>query len=136
MIPLVIGALMLYRAANGQGVQSTQTLAPASQTVEQYVREYYAKDPVLTDIARCESQFRQYDDKGVVLRGTTTPADIGIMQINERFHESTSETLGYDIKTVEGNLSYARYLYEKEGTKPWKSSQKCWQKDKPLASKN
>lgn len=128
MIPLVIGALMLYKAANGQVVQGAQTPAPASQTVEEYVREYYSDEPVLAEIARCESQFRQYDEKGVVLRGEVVSADIGIMQINERFHGSTAEVLGYDIKTIEGNLSYARYLYEKEGTKPWKPSQKCWGK--------
>lgn len=135
MIPLVIGAIMLYKAANGQMVQDKQTQVPASQTVEQYVREYYADEPVLSEIARCESQFRQYDEKGVVLRGDITPADIGIMQINERFHQSTSETLGYDITTIDGNLSYARYLYQKEGTKPWNASKKCWVKS-PLVALN
>jgi hypothetical protein len=130
MIPLFIGALMLYKAANGQVAQQQTTLAPASQTVEEYVRQYYSDEPVLAEIARCESRFRQYDENGVVLRGEAVPADIGIMQINERFHQTTSETLGYDIKTIEGNLSYARYLYEKEGTRPWKSSQKCWNKAK------
>lgn len=135
MIPLVIGALMLYKAANGQVAAEKKTLAPASQSVEQFVREYYSDEPVLAEIARCESQFRQYDEKGVVLRGEVIPADVGIMQINERFHQSISESLGYDIKTIEGNLSYAQYLYEKEGTKPWNSSKKCWGKAQPLALK-
>ena len=135
MIPIVIGALMLYKAANGQVVQDKSTQVPASQTVEQYVREFYADEPVLSEIARCESRFRQYDEKGVVLRGEVTPADIGIMQINERFHESTSETLGYDITTIDGNLTYARHLYQKEGTKPWNASKKCWGKSPLVALK-
>ena len=135
MIPIVIGALMLYKAANGQVVQDKSTQVPASQTVEQYIREFYADEPVLSEIARCESRFRQYDEKGVVLRGEITPADIGIMQINERFHESTSETLGYDITTIDGNLTYARHLYQKEGTKPWNASKKCWGKSPLVALK-
>ncbi len=135
MIPFVIGAIMLFKAANGQTVQDKQTLAPASQSVEQFVREYYADEPILADIARCESQFRQYDENGVVLRGVVISADIGIMQINERFHLDAAETLGYDIKTIEGNLSYAKYLYEKDGTKPWNASKKCWQKSQKLAVK-
>ena len=136
MIPFVIGAIMLYKAANGQGVPETKTLVPASQTVEQYVRKYYADAPVLADIARCESEFRQFDEKGVVLRGNVVQEDMGIMQINSTFHESTSKSLGYDIRTLDGNLAYAKYLYGKEGTKPWSSSQKCWQKLQPLAVKN
>jgi hypothetical protein len=32
-----------------------------------------------------------------------------------------------DIYSLEGNMAYAKFLYENEGTKPWRSSSKCWE---------
>ena len=34
--------------------------------------------------------------------------------------------LGYNIYTVEGNVAFAKYLYNKYGSDPWSSSSKCW----------
>lgn len=99
-----------------------------AQTVEEYVREYFADIPVLAAISQCESRFRQYDKNGNVLRGEQVYEDIGVMQVNETYHKKTAEKLGLDLSTIEGNVAYARYLYEKEGTKPWNSSKKCWGK--------
>ncbi len=98
-------------------------------TLEAYVKIYFAETPVLAEIARCESHFRQMDDKdGEVLRGIVNKSDLGIMQVNEYYHGEKALTLGYDLRTVDGNLNYARYLYDKEGTTPWNSSKKCWNK--------
>lgn len=99
-----------------------------SMTVEEYVRTYFSDIPVMTEIAKCESRFRQYDSRGVVLRGEKNILDRGVMQINEYYHNENSEKLGYDILTLEGNTAYARHLFEKYGVKPWKSSSKCWGK--------
>jgi hypothetical protein len=90
------------------------------------VEEYFADIPVMVDIARCESRFRHTDKNGNLLRGELTPADVGVMQINEKYHLETSEELGLDIHTLEGNMAYARYLYEKQGARPWLSSSHCW----------
>ncbi len=106
------------------------------QTVmEKYLRQVFADDPVLVEVARCESNFRHYDKEGKILRGIVDKADIGVMQINERYHASTAEKLGLDIHTITGNVAYAKYLYEKEGTKPWSASQKCWSVGNSLAKK-
>ena len=51
---------------------------------------------------------------------------MGVMQINERYHLLTAEKLGYNIHTLEGNVGYAKYLYEKFGSDPWSASSKCW----------
>lgn len=96
--------------------------------VEEYVRNYFSDIPIMIEIARCESQFRQYHKSGEVLRGEVNDLDRGVMQINEYYHNDTSEKLGYDILTLEGNTAYARSLYEKYGVKPWSSSAKCWSK--------
>ena len=96
------------------------------KTLEAYVRAYYKNTPELAEIAGCESNFRQYDAKGAILKGTVDKDDIGIMQINKYYNGDNAEKLGYDIYTIEGNLAYAKVLYKKYGDDPWSSSEKCW----------
>ena len=103
---------------------------PAAQTVEQYVRQYFADEPVMAEIAMCESTFKQFDKDGLVHRGVANRSDVGVMQINEFYHGKTADKLGLDLYTLEGNVAYAQYLYEKEGTAPWASSSPCWSKSK------
>lgn len=93
---------------------------------ELVAKDYFSDIPVLVEVARCESTFRHTDKNGRPLRGVENSQDVGIMQINERFHLERAEKLGIDIYSLEGNLEYARYLYQKEGVAPWKASQKCW----------
>ncbi len=50
------------------------------------------------------------------------------MQINTYYHRDAAEKLGMDLYSLHGNLAYAQYLYEKEGTVPWNSSKPCWGK--------
>jgi hypothetical protein len=96
------------------------------ETLGVYVREYYAGEPVLADIAWCESRMRHLNKEGGIFRGAINENDIGVMQINTYYHEATATDMGIDLYSLEGNLTYAKYLYEKEGTKPWNSSKKCW----------
>lgn len=95
-------------------------------TLESYVRAYFTETPVLAEIARCESRFRQVNKDGTILRGEVNKSDVGLMQVNEYYHGERAEDLGFDLLTVNGNLAYAKYLYEKEGTAPWNASAKCW----------
>ncbi|MBU6430907.1 MAG: hypothetical protein KGJ58_01655 [Patescibacteria group bacterium] len=97
-------------------------------TFEQYVREYFKDNPILAEIAKCESTFRQYDSDGEVIKGKINKNDIGVMQINKHYHLERANKLGFDLNTIEGNMAYAKKLYESEGTKPWKSSSNCWEK--------
>lgn len=82
----------------------------------------------MAEIARCESRFRQFNGNGTVLRGEINSGDVGVMQVNEYFHKNTSVQLGMSIYTLEGNVAYARYLYNQSGTQPWISSKPCWGK--------
>ena len=106
-----------------------------SLTVEEYVREYFEEVPILTEIARCESRFRHFDAFGNVIRGEINSYDIGVMQVNELYHEEQAEELGLNLYTLAGNLAYARELYEKEGTVPWNSSRACWKPSNHVAIK-
>jgi hypothetical protein len=97
-------------------------------TLSKYVEDYFAETPILAKIAMCESTLRQVDKDGQVLRGKVNKDDVGLLQINEFYHGDKAESLGLDLETINGNLAYAKYLYEKEGTAPWSASAKCWSK--------
>lgn len=80
-----------------------------------------------TAIAFCESTNRQFDEQtGAPLRGIVNSGDVGLFQINERFHKDQSQKMGFDIYTVEGNVGYALWLLEHEGSQHWKASKPCW----------
>lgn len=95
-------------------------------TLEEHVKDYFKDTPIMAEIAKCESTFRQLTKDGRILRGEINRADVGVMQINELYHAKRAQGLGFDIKTLDGNLAYAKWLYEKEGTRPWSSSRPCW----------
>jgi len=107
---------------------STSTLRMSNKGLQARVRSEMKDMPVLIDIARCESKFRQWEDNGTVLRGKINKKDVGLFQINEKYHLKASKRLGMDIHTVEGNIAYAKYLYKKEGSTPWNWSGHCWNK--------
>ena len=99
-------------------------LSPAE--VEIKVRAYFKDVPVMIEIARCESKFRQFTDSGNVLRGGASGGMIGIFQFFESVHTVPAKNLGFDLATVDGNLGYARHLYDAQGTTPWDPAKDCW----------
>lgn len=103
------------------------TTTPAvPQTVEEYVRQEFPDAPVMVAIARCESRFRQFDSTGVVLKNPTSSAR-GVFQVMTSIHAAYAKAkLGLDVYTLEGNVGYARYLYERNGTRDWNASKACW----------
>ncbi len=123
--------LLLASVAAGSPttLSTTTDAAPKTpQTLGEYVRQYYSDTPILADIAWCESRMRQVDKDGQIFRGIANHADVGVMQINTEYHEERALEMNLDLYTLDGNLSYGKYLYEKEGTKPWASSRACWGK--------
>jgi len=114
---------------------TTLEIAMDRSAVEDYIKTEYADTPILIAIAQCESNFRQFNPDGSVVRGKVDSHDVGVMQINETYWLGKSKSLGDDIYTVEGNAAYAKYLYDKEGTDPWNSSAKCWSGSAPIAER-
>lgn len=106
-----------------------------SQAVQTYLHEEYSDTPILIEVARCESEFRQFDKYGRVVRGRVVHDDIGVMQINEYYHGDTAKNMGMNIYTTEGNVAYAKYLYGKYGLSPWSASKPCWNKSEVIAKK-
>lgn len=116
--------------AYGQITEETvqaEKVAIAETSIERIVRERFKDKPVMIEIARCESQFLQFNKDGQVIKNPTSSAK-GIFQIMESLHKEPAARLGFDILTVEGNLGYADYLHQKEGTRPWNASANCWNK--------
>lgn len=123
-------ALALATALGGNSAQLAPLQPmPQAQTVKEYVQKYFADEPILADIAACESHMRQFDKDGKVLKNPTSTA-VGIMQIMSSIHSDKADKLGIDISTIQGNLAYAHYLYGEQGTTPWNSSKSCWGKSK------
>jgi len=106
---------------------SEQVELKQPKTTEEIIAERFAETPILKKIAFCESRNRQIDSiTGKALRGTVNSQDIGLMQINEKYHLSDSQKLGFDIYTLEGNIDYAQHLYKTQGVRPWIHSSPCW----------
>ncbi len=118
----VVEVTSFHREVNSEDYQPLTD----SKNVEKFVKDYFADIPIMAKVAKCESRNRQYNSSGGVLRGEVTPLDRGVMQINLYYHEETAKKMGLDVHNIDDNVAYARYLYEKQGLKPWMSSSKCW----------
>jgi len=134
---LVLGVSLFASTAHAQATTtdvSAATTSAATTTepvrtnegVEQKVRAYFADVPAMIEIARCESRFRQYDGAGGALRGGLGGGMVGLFQVYDKIHRGAASAMGHDIDTPEGNMGYARHLYESQGTDPWLSSFACW----------
>jgi hypothetical protein len=145
MIELTTGVVFLLSSMYGAGHSNTEVIAQDVavadsnekarveemidvKEVEKYLRENYADTPLLIEIARCESGFTHYRKDGNVLRGRVDNRDVGVMQINEHYHLERAEKLGFDIHTIDGNIGYAKRLYQDQGAAPWSASSSCWSK--------
>jgi hypothetical protein len=131
--PTVVVASSSQAAADNASTTPKESNAPKQLTnpnraVESTVREYFKDVPIMAEVAKCESHFRQFEKDGTIFRGKITTKDVGVMQVNEYYHLKRAQKLGYNIHTIEGNLAYARLLYKEEGTGPWVSSSPCWMK--------
>lgn len=96
------------------------------KTTEEIIAEHFKDTPILKKVAACESHSRQFNEDGTVLRGWVNSQDVGVMQINEKYHLQAAKKLGYDIYTIDGNIGYAKHLYATQGVKPWVHSSSCW----------
>jgi hypothetical protein len=89
-----------------------------------------AAEIALPLIAECESGGKHFEDDGVTpLKNKEGSSAIGKYQILASAHEERAKSMGFDIKTPEGNEGYARVLYNESGTKHWEVDPRgkaCW----------
>jgi hypothetical protein len=129
VVLMLSGLLLSVGVLLGTAIPLRDARRPVPQVVPQ-PHVIVVKDdtlpPVLQRIAQCESSGQQFTQDGKVLRGKRHPQDTGLFQINAVVWAKQAETLGYDIRTQQGNESMARYIFENHGSVPWQSSAKCW----------
>lgn len=133
--PVVVSAQSLEWLAEHPGSTTPAQVIPVATPVqntndglEARVRLYFSDASLMAEIARCESGFRQFNSNGNPLDGGAGGM-IGLFQINAGVHAKYAKSINMDIYTVDGNLAYARKLYQEEGTNPWLSSFSCWHVD-------
>ena len=88
-----------------------------NKTTEDLVREEFSDIPIMVEIAKCESQFTQFNKDGSVHRGRINPADVGAFQVNESYHLRESQNL---------NLEYMFHNYMR-ATERGKSNVRAYQ---------
>lgn len=131
----VVNLMTTSVAANtGDQIARDYAVAPSnhavdSHYVEQVVMAYFHDLPVMIAIASCESEFRQYEENGQLLvNPSPNSSATGVYQILYTTHRGRwSVSLETNITTLEGNLAFARQLYEESGTASWNESRSCWQ---------
>lgn len=105
---------------------ATTTIVHTNVGIEDKVKAAFPDAPVMVNVAQCESLFRQFTDTGSVFYGGLNKNMVGIFQLYSSVHRTIALSLGFDITTVDGNIGYARHLYDTQGTDPWLDSFSCW----------
>ncbi len=118
-----VASLEYGQIASTDPVRKEETLAIDTEAA---VRQYFSDIPVMVQVARCESHFRHTLADGTVLKGAVDGRDTGVMQINTGYHAAAAADLGLDLTDLRDNMTYARHLYETQGTNPWSASRSCW----------
>lgn len=127
---IIAGSLVVATPALAEmNILQPKSESPAAdgdnEGVQDLVEDTFGSDHVMTDVARCESSFRQYGSDGDVLTNEESGA-VGVFQLLEDWHAQPAEDIGLSIYTAEGNIEYAEELYELDGLKPWSPSSLCW----------
>lgn len=92
-------------------------------TTEDRIRAAFPEAPeAMVEIARCESRLRQFKEDGTPLVSETS--DVGLFQINQ-VHWEDARKLGIDIYSEEGNIAFARLLFDANGFGDWFMSNHC-----------
>lgn len=90
-------------------------------------KQYGLSSDLALQIAWCESHLAHYEaDSTQVKRGRLNSADVGVFQINEKYHLAKSRELGFDIEQLRDNIEYAMWLMKNEGSQHWFWSHACW----------
>lgn len=97
------------------------------ETVEERILKAFPKDPIMLEVARCESGLHQFTN-GTTTSGKIDSRDKGLFQISLKYWGKTAKELGYDLFTEDGNIRMAKYILEHQGLNSWLWSSKCWLK--------
>ncbi len=100
-------------------------LSPEKLDLARQIRAVFADAPIMVRVAMCESGMIHHEN-GELLRGRVDGLDYGVFQVRLHVHQSEMQRMRLNPNVFSQYLSYVRYLYETQGLRPWRSSQKCW----------
>lgn len=127
LIPVILVTTILGNPFSSSEDPALEIITPV------VIPEKVTLAPALKRVCSCESTGRpdreptQFEADGVtVLRGRINNQDIGMCQVNLKYHKVSADKLGLDLFTEEGNIKYANWLYKNEGLTPWNWSRACW----------
>jgi len=99
---------------------------PLNVRIEALATKYGVDVSVANRIIKCESSFKENAFNKNIKDGVHWSTDFGYFQVNDFFHEKEMIKIGLDIHTPNDNLEYGFYLLQRDGTRHWKASSKCW----------
>jgi len=107
-------------------VIETKVEQPLNVRIEALATKYRVDVSVANRIIKCESSFKENAFNKNIKDGVHWSTDFGYFQVNDFFHEKEMIKIGLDIHTPNDNLEYGFYLLQRDGTRHWKASSKCW----------
>lgn len=96
---------------------------PDQEYVVDKILQFFPDAPIMVQVARCESGLNPQADR--LTYDGRTGIDVGLFQINQ-VHLATLNKLGLDRYDLYDNLTFARMLYDTNGTRDWYMSEHCW----------
>lgn len=117
----------------GNRTGSRRDFSGFDPVVKNYVTARFQSDPrrrILIDIAACESGFNHWsiEDPTRVLRSNSPESSAtGVFQILSKTHGPDARANKLNLEVLSDNVSYAKILFDREGTAPWNESRNCWQ---------
>jgi len=77
---------------------------------------------LIESIIKCESSGNPKAKRRIKGHGV----DVGYFQINTYYHGTVAKKMGLNLYNPVDNIEYGMYLLNKEGSKPWRASKRCW----------
>lgn len=121
--PIIQARVYAQESKEGLEKNEEDTLREGRVAIE----KEFGEEHIMIEVARCESEFRQFDKLGKPLKSELGTDDLGIFQINV-IHKEEMDRLGLKREKLDDNIKFARMLYNRNGLKDWKASKDCWSK--------
>lgn len=102
------------------------TQVDINNAIDTLAPKYGLSAALVKKISLCEDTGNPYSTHANKHGTTTWSTDIGPLQINDYYNESAMEKQGLDISKPLDNLQFGLQMMSKQGTNPWKASEKCW----------
>lgn len=144
IIMILLSFLVWHRVASARGVKpvepaatstpevlvatSTATTTPdysQNEGIKALIEKEFALYPKLIKVVKCESRYRQFNEKKNYIPLVSKTSDVGVMQVNQ-IHWPRAKKLGLDIfNSVEDNIAMGKIILKEQGLGAWYAPEHC-----------